>query len=79
MPSIIIPEPGFLRHGTRPYSHNNSYGYTELTVEGDTLTYKQILANGSVFDTTTYTANPNTQVDDYLFDSVAAEISQQRC
>jgi len=41
---------------------NEHYGYTELTVEEDSLSLRHILADGTVFDETVYT--PNQKVDE---------------
>jgi len=55
-----------------------AFGYTELEVDGDTLTLRQILANGTVFDSATYKANPKNQVDGALFDSIAARMTSDQ-
>ncbi|MFB0516312.1 MAG: metallophosphoesterase, partial [Candidatus Neomarinimicrobiota bacterium] len=41
----------------------SQYGYTELTVDGDTLRLRHILTDGTVFDSTYYTPNPKSTMD----------------
>ncbi|HHS14442.1 MAG TPA: hypothetical protein ENN03_11850 [bacterium] len=41
----------------------DSFGYTELEFSGQTLTLRHILADGTVFDTQTYSPNPKTNPD----------------
>lgn len=40
----------------------SSYGYTECTIDGDRLTMRHILADGTIFDEVTLTANPKLQL-----------------
>jgi len=42
---------------------SDNYGYTELTVNGSTLTMRHILADGSVFDQATYSPNLKSTPD----------------
>ncbi len=39
-------------------AHVSNYGYCELTVDEDTLHYKHILRDGTIFDEATFTPNP---------------------
>ena len=43
-------------------SYTVGYGYTEITINGDTATLRHILPNGTVFDTQSYRPNPKPAI-----------------
>jgi hypothetical protein len=43
-------------------NYTSGYGYTEITISGDTATLRHILANGTVYDTQTYSPNPKPAI-----------------
>ncbi|MFC1481615.1 metallophosphoesterase [Candidatus Neomarinimicrobiota bacterium] len=63
-PYTVVPDTDGNNYMVEAYT--SSPGYTELTVTDDTLYYRHILSDGTIFDDTTYTPNtkPIVSIDD---------------
>ncbi len=64
--SMDVPIPSHDGNEYMVESYNRTayqYGYTELTVNGDTLHLRHILRDGTVYDETTYIANPKDDIN----------------
>lgn len=72
---VVTGNGGAPLYAVNPNNDGNGYmvemyvkehGYTELTVDGDTLYLRHILKDGTVFDETYYTPNPKPTTDELI-------------